>query len=201
MLSGFVLALRERADATLVVKLITKERRTVDRVLHYYRSLGLAHRCKVVFITDYLSDEQMLELARASAYYLTTTRAEGCCLPLANHLAAGRPGVAPCHTAIGDYFGPEMGFIIQSSRERIGWPQDRRVRFKTTWQRLIWPSVVEQIRRSYELARYDGAGYEALAAAARARMTQWVEAESVWPRLRDALDLLDTLAPRKPLAA
>jgi glycosyltransferase involved in cell wall biosynthesis len=201
MLSGFVLALRERADATLVVKLITKERRTVDRVLHYYRSLGLAHRCKVVFITDYLSNEQMFELARASAYYLTTTRAEGCCLPLSNYLAAGRPGVAPCHTAISDYFGPEMGFMIQSSRERIGWPQDRRVRFKTTWQRLVWPSVVEQIRRSYELARYDGAGYEALAARGRARMTQWVEAESVWPRLRDALDLLDALAPRKPQAA
>ncbi len=191
LLSAFVLALRDRPDATLIVKLIAKERLTVEKVLHYYRTLGLAHRCKVVFVTDYLSAEQMLELARASAYYLTTTRAEGCCLPLLNYLAAGRPGVAPCHSAIGDYFGPEMGFIIGSSRERTIWPQDRRIRFKTTWHRLEWPSVVEQIRSSYELARDDGAGYETLAAAARTRMTQWVAAESVWPRLREALDTLD----------
>jgi glycosyltransferase involved in cell wall biosynthesis len=200
LLSGFVLALRDRADATLIVKLIAKERLTIEKVLNYYRTLGLAHRCKVVFITEYLSGEQMLDLARASAYYLTTTRAEGCCLPLLNYLAAGRPGVAPRHTAIGDYFDTEIGFVIGSSLERTIWPQDKRIRFKTTWHRLVWPSVVEQIRASYELARHDRAGYEKLAATARARMEQWTQAEVVWPRLRDALDQLASRRT-KPLAA
>ncbi|MHB1423433.1 MAG: glycosyltransferase [Gemmataceae bacterium] len=197
LLSGFVLALRERADATLVIKLVAKEQLTVEKVLNYYRTLGLAHRCKVVFLTDYLFAEQMLELAQASAYYLTTTRAEGCCLPLLNYLAAARPGIAPCHTAIGDYFGPEMGFVIHGSQERTIWPQDRRIRFKTTWHRLVWPSVIEQIRKSYELARDDAAGYDALAATARARMKQWVETESVWPRLREALDQLEARAHKR----
>jgi hypothetical protein len=32
-------------------------------------------------------------------------------------------------------------------------------------------------------------------------MSEWVSMESIWPRLRAALDLLDTLKPRKPLAA
>jgi len=200
LLSGFVLALRDRPDATLIVKLIAKDRLTVEKVLNYYRTLGLRHRCRVVFITEYLSAEQMLELARASAYYLTTTRAEGCCLPLLNYLSAGRPGVAPCHTAIGDYFGPEIGFVIRSSLERTIWPQDRRIRFKTMWHRLVWPSVVEQIRASYELARTDRAGYETLAAAAQTRMRQWVELEAVWPRLREALDQLVSRSTN-PLAA
>jgi glycosyltransferase involved in cell wall biosynthesis len=200
LLSGFVLALRDRPDATLVVKLIAKDRLTVEKVLNYYRTLGLGHRCKVVFITDYLSDEQMLELARASAYYLTTTRAEGCCLPLLNYLAAGRPGVAPCHTAIGDYFGPQMGFVIRSSLERTIWPHDRRIRFKTTWHRLVWPSVVEQICASYELARNDHASYETLAEAAETRMREWAETEAVWLQLREALEQLE-LRSSKPQAA
>ncbi|MGH7227491.1 MAG: hypothetical protein ACRELF_30125, partial [Gemmataceae bacterium] len=51
LLSGFVLALRDRPDATLIVKLIAKDRLTVEKVLNYYRTLGLGHRCQVVFIT------------------------------------------------------------------------------------------------------------------------------------------------------
>jgi hypothetical protein len=200
LLSGFVTALRDRADATLVVKLVSADSMWIESALNYYRTTGLAHRCKIVFITDYVSDEQLCALAGASTYYLTTARAEGCCLPLLNYLAAGRPGVAPCHSAIRDYFGPEMGFVIRSSLERTLWPQDRRIRFKTTWHRLVWPSVVEQIRKSYELARNDRAVYETLAATARARMTHWVETEAVWPRLRDALNTLESRRS-KPLAA
>ncbi len=200
LLSGFIAALRDRADATLVVKLVSADSMWIESALNYYRTTGLNHRCKVVFITDYLPDEQLRALAGASTYYLTTTRAEGCCLPLLNYLAAGRPGVAPCHSAIRDYFGPEMGFIIRSSLERTLWPQDRRIRFKTTWHRLVWPSVVEQIRRSYELARSDRAAYQTLAATARTRMTHWVESEAVWPRLRDALNAIN-LRRFTPLAA
>ncbi len=54
LLTGFLWGLRDCADATLVVKLVTKDRTWIDRILTYYRGLGLAHRCKVVFITDYL---------------------------------------------------------------------------------------------------------------------------------------------------
>jgi hypothetical protein len=195
LLSGFLAALRDREDATLVVKLADADSLWIDGTLNYYRTAGLSHRCKIVFITDYLSREQMLALARASTYYLTTTRAEGCCLPLLNYLAAGRPGVTPCHTAIGDYFSPDMGFVIASATERALWPQDKRIRFKTTWNRIEWPSVIEQLRNSYHLARHDRPAYDALAATGRERMAQWVESEAVWPRLRD---VLDSLAVRQP---
>jgi hypothetical protein len=200
LLSGFVAALRDRADATLVVKLVSADSFWVESALNYYRTTGLSHRCKVVFITDYLSDEHLRALAGASTYYLTTTRAEGCCLPLLNYLAAGRPGVTPLHSAIGDYFTPEMGFVIASSPERAFWPQDKRIRFKTTWHRVVWPSAIEQIRKSYAMARRQRDAYEAMSAAARTRVRQWVEPEAVWPRLRDALDTLEARLS-KPQAA
>jgi hypothetical protein len=201
LLTGFVWALRDRADATLVVKLVTKNRTWIDRILMYYRCVGLAHRCKVVFITDYLKDEHMLDLLRASAYYLTTTRAEGNCLPVMNYLAAGRPCVSPCHTAIGDYFTNEMGFIVEAHPEPSIWPHDSRLRFRTTWNRVVWTSLVEQLRQSYHVARHDRPAYDALSMGGRNKMAQWASVESVWPRLRATLDLLDTLKPRKPLAA
>ena len=39
--------------------------------------LDFAHRCRVVLVPDFLSEADMLGLARASTFYLTTTRAEG----------------------------------------------------------------------------------------------------------------------------
>lgn len=201
MLSAFLWGLRDRADATLVFKLATQKPEWIERILAYYRRLGLAHRCKVVLVTDYLKDEHMLDLVRASTYYLSATRAEGNCLPVMNYLAAGRPCVTTCHTAIGDYFSPEMGFLVQSHPEPCIWPHDNRLRFRTTWGRIVWPALVEQLRQSYRVARHEQATYDALGACGRRKMAEWASVESVWPRLKAALDRVDTLRHQKPLAA
>jgi glycosyltransferase involved in cell wall biosynthesis len=195
MITAFVHALRDCEDATLAMKLITSSREAVHRVLAFYRRLDVAHRCRVVLIPDFLSEADMMQLARASAFYLTTTRAEGNCLPLMNYLAAGRPGISPAHTAIADYFDSEVGFVVESHPEPCAWPHDSRRRWRSTWHRLVWPSLVEQIRRSYQIAKNDPAAYGALSAAARERMLQWAHPEAVWPQLRSALELLASSAP------
>jgi hypothetical protein len=192
LLSGFLFALHDRDDATLLIKLITKERLMVEHVLEFYRTVGLLHRCKVVFITDYLPHEQMLDLARASTYYLTTTRAEGNCLPLMNYLAAGRPGISPCHTAIGDYFGDDIGLTLPWQPEPITWPQDRRARIKTTWARLDWPALVDRLRASYLLARQERSAYDARAEKGQQRIHERASVESVWAQLRAALEYLES---------
>ncbi|MHB1423434.1 MAG: glycosyltransferase [Gemmataceae bacterium] len=201
LLSGFLFAHHDRDDATLLVKLITKERAMVEHVLDFYRTVGLLHRCKVVFITDYLPHEQMLALVRASTYYLTTTRAEGNCLPLMNYLAAGRPGISPCHTAIGDYFGDDIGLTVPWHPEPATWPQDNRARIKTTWARLDWPALVQRLGESYILARQDRRAYESRAERGQERMRQRASAESVWTQLREALEYLETTGRRDARAA
>jgi glycosyltransferase involved in cell wall biosynthesis len=191
LLTGFTSALRDCPDATLVVKLITKERANIDSVLEFYRGMGLNHQCKVVFITDYLPDEEMLSLVRAAAYYLTTTRAEGNCLPLMNYLAAARPGISPCHTAISDYFAEDIGFTLPWHAEPAIWPQDNRARIKTTWARLEWPALVDKLRESYLLARQDRAAYDARGRLGQQRMHQRASVQSVWNQLRAALEFLE----------
>jgi glycosyltransferase involved in cell wall biosynthesis len=193
LLSGFVSALGDCTDATLVLKLIAKNPTWAERIAQYYRCLDRRHRCRVVFVTDYLSEEQMFALTRATTYYITTTRAEGNCLPAMNYLAAGRPVISTCHTAISDYFSDQIGFVLESHPEPAIWPHDSSLRFKTTWGRLVWPSLLEQLRRSYELARQDHRAYEAMAARGREKIQKWGHPEVVWQRLKAALDELDTM--------
>ncbi len=190
LLTGFLLALGDREDATLVIKLITDDPDAVSKIVGYYQDRDIPHRCKLAFITAYLSDAEMLHLAEASTYYLQTTRAEGNCLPLMNYLAAGRPGISPRHSAIADYFDEELGFVVDSHPEPAAWPHDPRLRIRTTWQRLVWPSLVEQIRNSYQIAKDRPEIYRALAARGRRKMRDWSSPQLVASRLHAALDLV-----------
>jgi glycosyltransferase involved in cell wall biosynthesis len=194
ILKAYLLALRDCAGATLVVKLVVCPQlaaRSLNAIIRQYQSYGIPHRCRLVFVTDYLSDAQMVDLARASTFYLNGSHAEGACLPLQDFLAAGRPGIAPDHTAMADYFHGDLGFVVASHPEPTYWPHDPDQHLTTTWHRIVWQSLHDQIRASYTLARENQAGYERLAANGRAQIRTFAGAESVWPRLRAALDSLD----------
>lgn len=193
LLTAALVALADRDDATIVFKLIAKSTDSVRRVIDHYRGRGLRHRCRVVFICGFLDDGQMDRLCAATTYYVQASRAEGNCLPLMNYLAAGRPGISPCHSSMGDYFGPESGFVVASHPEPAAWPHDRRLRLTTTWGRIVWPSLRDQIAASYRLARERPAAYAELASRARESMRFWASAEAVAGRLADALRVLGPL--------
>jgi hypothetical protein len=201
LITGFLHAFVDRPDALLVVKLVLPAKLMAtgfNQVLRFYRKLGMSHKCRIAFLPNYLSDEQMLELARATTFYVNTAHAEGSCLPLQDYLAAGRPGIAPVHTAMADYFDREIGFPLESHPEPTFWPHDPLKRQTTSWHRLVWQSWVDQLRSSYELAKGYPSVYTALAGRARDRMHEYASSDSVWPRVKRALD---TLANRKPIAA
>jgi glycosyltransferase involved in cell wall biosynthesis len=191
LLSGFLLALRDCADATLVVKLVVSadwEAAALAEMLAFYRGTGLSHRCRLAFVTEYLSEEQLVELTRASTYYVNTSRAEGSCLPLQNFMAAGRPALAPPHTGMADSIDEQCGFTLQSHPEPAPWPQESGGGYRTTWHRLVWQSLHDQLRSSYESARHDRTHYHTLAERARERMHELASVEAVWPHLAAALN-------------
>jgi glycosyltransferase involved in cell wall biosynthesis len=194
LISAFLTALGDCSDATLVLKLIGRSPAIANDLVSHYQRLDLEHRCRLILVTGFLSPAQMRELTCATTYYITSTRAEGNCLPLMDHLAAGRPAVSPCHTAISDYFGSEVGFVVESHPEPAAWPQDARLRYRTTWHRLVWSSLVDQIRRSYEVARHRPAAYEKLSAQARQTMLRRSHPEAVACRLRFALEQIVSTA-------
>jgi glycosyltransferase involved in cell wall biosynthesis len=193
LLTGYLLALADQPDALLVIKLVLPAKLLIpgfNQVLKFYRKLGISHRCRVAFLPNYLTHEQMLDLTRGTTYYVNTAKAEGSCLPLQDHLAAGRPGIAPVHTAFADYFDQGIGFPLQAHAEPACWPHDKAKRQTTTWQRLVWQSWFDQLRVSYDMAKHNAAGYAALGERARERMNDYASSSKVWPRLQKALDLL-----------
>jgi glycosyltransferase involved in cell wall biosynthesis len=191
LLSGYLLALKDRDDATLVVKLVVSadwEAAALADMLAFYRAAGLSHRCKLAFVTAYLSEEQLRELTRASTYYVNTSRAEGSCLPLQNFMAAGRPALAPPHTGMADSIDGQCAFTLASHPEPAGWPHEVGGGYRTTWHRLVWQSLHDQLRASYDTARHGRTNYRTLAERARERMRGLVGVESVWPHLSAALN-------------
>jgi glycosyltransferase involved in cell wall biosynthesis len=191
LLSAFLFALRDAADATLVVKLVvspTLAARALQLMHLRCQRIGLRHRCKLVFLTDYLSDPQLLELMRGSTFAISASRAEGAGLPLQDALAAARPLVAPAHSALAEYVDPGLGFVVDSHPEPAPWPHDSRKTLRTTWHRIVWQSLHDQIRASYDVATRDPERYARLAATGRERMRAFAGAENVLGRLRAALD-------------
>ncbi|HUY90532.1 MAG TPA: hypothetical protein VMV10_17475 [Pirellulales bacterium] len=193
LLAAFLRALGDKEDATLVLKLAVSKR-TMLHGLHilfcHYQQLRIKHRAKVALVATYLSDEQMLDLARASAFYSNASFAEGACLPLQDFLAAGRPAIAPNHTAMADYIGADAAFVPDSRCEPTHWPWDAERRPTTSWNRVDRRSLEQQLKSSYEIARGDSRRYRAMAQCGRERMHEWASAERVWPRLAEALELV-----------
>jgi hypothetical protein len=190
LITAFLTAVGDCEDATLVLKLITRRREGAEQVIRFYQECDIPHRCKVAFVVDYLSDETLHQLASASTYYLQTTRAEGNCLPLMNYLAAGRPGISPAHSAMGDYFDKDCGWVIDSYQEPASWPHDSRLRYKTTWGRLNWASCRDSIRDSYDFAIGQQEQYRSLSRRCRNHMQQWASCDAVGTRINAALDQL-----------
>src|SRR5262249_19546774 len=148
-------------------------------VFDFYRRSGLSHRCKVVIIWPYLSELQMLELARASTFYLNTSRVEGSCLPFQNFLSAGRPGIAPVHSGLADYFDDHLGFTIDSHLEPAPFPHDPEQRLATSWHRLVWSSIREQLQASYRFVQEDYEQYRTMGLRARQTMREYASEEVV----------------------
>lgn len=190
IISGFVHGLHDKSDAMFVVKLAASRslsREALHNVLHFYQCLRMRHQCQVAITAAYLSDKQMTDLARGSTYYVNASRAEGACLPLAAALAAGRPALAPAHSALAEYIDESVAFVVPSRPRPTYWPIDPARRPSTVWHEITRDDLAEQFRISYEVARRDLPRYRSLAARGRRRMQALAGEESVWRRLSAAL--------------
>jgi glycosyltransferase involved in cell wall biosynthesis len=143
-----------------------------------------------VVITEFLSDEQMAELMRVTTYYVNTSKAEGACLPLQQSLAAGRPSIAPDHTAMADFMDDKIGFVIRTHPEPTYWPHDPEKRTETSWQRMVWSDLHDHLLAAASMIEEAPDDYRAMAEAAQDRMARYASREVATEALREALDRL-----------
>ena len=184
MVSAFCWAFRDTEDATLVLKMVHKERtRYWDPLVQLLCRLS-PFKCRVVTFNGYLEDEQYETLIGATTYYVNTSTCEGLCLPLMEFMVRGKPAIAPTHTAMADYLDESVAFIVRSSMEYSAWPHDPRHLFRTMCYRLDWESLLEGFQESYRLAKTRPEEYSAMAMRARSRMQDYCSVAAIKEQLR-----------------
>ena len=66
----------------------------------------------------YLNDDEYAKLVQGSTYVVNAAHGEGQCLPLMEYMSAGKPAIAPSHTAMEEYINEGNSFVVKSSAER-----------------------------------------------------------------------------------
>jgi glycosyltransferase involved in cell wall biosynthesis len=159
LVSGFVWAFRRTPNATLLFKVAHAAMEDgAYPVLQHISTLG-AFECRIVLVCGLLSSESYGALIDASSYAVNTSLGEGQCLPLVEYMSAGRPAVAPAHTAMQDYVTPDNSFVVDADEQPGIWPQDERLALRSRHHRISFAKLVKQFRESYRVAKDDPAGY------------------------------------------
>ncbi|WP_256658024.1 glycosyltransferase [Pseudomonas sp. D(2018)] len=170
LITAFCWAFRDEPGATLVVKMTHHNLEHYRVVLMTLLSRLAPFSCRVVVLHGFLEDDQYRQLVDASDYYVNASSCEGLCLPLMEFLCAGKPALAPRHTAMADYLDSSLAFLVRGALEPTCWPHDPTGMLSSHRYRLDWQSLMEAFRASYALARDDARGYQKLSAAALRRM-------------------------------
>jgi glycosyltransferase involved in cell wall biosynthesis len=196
MLGAFIWAFRNVADATLILKVTHADPvRGLQPALSDIAKHGI-FVCRVLLIQGMLPDEEYEALVRVTSYAVNTASNEGQCLPLMEFMSAGRPAVAPAHTAMLDYLDEDNAFIVRSSPKPFVWPHDPREAIRTQRNVLSFAGLVHAFRQSYVVARTDPERYAAMSRAASAALQQFCSADVAEARLADVLAA--ARAPNQP---
>jgi len=194
MVAGFVWAFRMVSDATLILKVA--HRRILEAVLPILADLGKLgpFKCRVIIIHGLIASEEYARLVEATSYTVNTSCGEGQCLPLMEFMSAGRPAVAPRHTAMVDYISEDNAFVIDCHMRPAFWPHDIRQATRCMRYELNFSDLVRCYRDSFRVARHEPFRYARLSAAAQETMKRFCSNEVV---LTGLTALFDRLAGRR----
>jgi glycosyltransferase involved in cell wall biosynthesis len=200
ILTAFAAAFRDTPDATLVFKMIGADPSYWWWEFHDTLSRLPAFACRVVAVSGYLDDSRYAALIDGSHWVVNASLAEGLCLPLLEFMSAGRPAIAPSHTAMADYIDSTNALPVASDEEFCGWPQDSRLQFTTTRHRIIWSALEAAYREGYRMVRSDPARYRALCEAAERSMRAFCGDDVIAAKLDSFLGLCSDSPPSAALS-
>ena len=186
--AGFIWAFRHDHDAVLVLKLTHADlHESVQPILEHVSKLG-SFSCRIILIHGMMSDQAYGALVESTSFAVNTSDGEGQCLPLMEYMSAGRPAVAPRHSAMADYVSIDNAFVIDSHERPSFWPHDERQATRCLRHEISFSDFVHQLRESYRVGRGEPDRYAAMSAAAAAALGVFCGDDVVRERLRAVLD-------------
>ena len=183
LLQGFIWAFRKLEDVTLVLKVIYHDFEKVRGTVTDEIFKLMPFQCRVVILHGYLNDNEYAKLIQESTYVVKTAHGEGQCLPLMEYMSAGKPAIAPSHTAMEDYINKGNSFVVKSSLERSIWPHDPRGALRTFRYRINWESLYNAYLESYSVAKNDPGRYSRMSGCAVESLKKYCSKAVVEERL------------------
>ncbi len=196
IVTAFCWAFRDTPDATLILKMTHHDLESYRIFLLTMLSRLAPFQCRVLTLHGYLSDQQYRELISASDFYVNASTGEGLCLPLMEFLSAGKPALAPRHTAMLDYLDEQVALVVQSSVEPACWSHDPVGILRTRRHRINWQSLMEGYRQAYQLAQNDAPAYRCLSRNAWERMKAFADPSVVVAPMSRLFAAVQPSAPR-----
>jgi len=184
IIKGYIWAFRELQDVTLILKVVHHDFEETRRVLTYEISQLTPFKCRVVILHGYLNDDAYTALVRATTYVVNAAYGEGQCLPLMEFMSAGKPAIAPGHTAMEDYIREDNAFVVQSNLEKTLWPDDPSGALRTMRYRINWESLYHAYLKSYQTAKNAPALYARMADCAVESLRKYCSKAVVTERLK-----------------
>jgi glycosyltransferase involved in cell wall biosynthesis len=188
IVTAFCWAFREVEDVTLVLKLVKGAAHDHRRELFTLLSRLAPYKCRVVTMDGFLEDADYDALIAASSFYVNASGCEGLCMPLMEFMSAGRPVIAPRHTAMADYIDEGAAFIVASSPEHNVWPDDPRHHYTTMRERIHWDTLNAAFAESYRVAQQEPARYAQVGRNAAETMRLYCSDAVVREKLRTAVN-------------
>jgi hypothetical protein len=197
LVSAFVTANRDKADATLLIKLTEPCGQWMAEVYKWLAAQP-AFACRVLGVRGPLDDEGLDAIVAASHWFATAPNAAGLCAPMQEFLAAGRPAIAPRHSALADLVDDESALVVFSDEEDWRWPtgpEDGSFSWgqhpddvgPTTRHRVSWSGQVSAFEEAYRLVSAAPGDYARLAAGAARRARETCGLEAATAAVQDLL--------------
>lgn len=187
IVTAFCWAFKDTPDATLIMKMTHHDIEHYRVILLTLLSRLAPFKCRVLIMHGFLEDEQYRSLIAASHFYVNASSCEGLCLPLMEFLSAGKPAIAPRHTAMADYLNDTIAFLVKSTPEPTCWPHDPTGMLFSKRQRINWETLAEAYRASYRMATTEAQRYNRMSLDAHKQMQQFCSLDTVCKTLKEFL--------------
>lgn len=184
MLTAFCYALKDKPDATLILKtpIMGSLYFYREKIMNFLRKLP-AFSCRIVVVGQYLDNESYLKLLKATSFYVNTSYGEGQCLPLMEYMAAGVPAIAPTATALADYVDESNAFTLKTCAVPTAWQHDERRAIRTVQHRPDWYALVEAYQASYHMAKHRPEDYKKMSSCAHSTLKDHISPRKAKERL------------------
>lgn len=152
----------EDDDVVLIMKLHSPSRtdasgeikKQIEEIKKGCRKFGNHSRYpKVILITDYLSDEDIVKLHATGDVFVSASFGEAWCLPASDALASGNPVIAPNFGAFKDYVAHQ--FLVDGSLSPVfgvNNAPDSLYSAEERWFRVDTDKLGKKMRESYNAA-------------------------------------------------